>query len=336
MAKPKQSDVARLAGVSQTTVSQVLNNAAAFSVPQETRQRVIDAVSQLGYIPNGLARSLRTQKTSTIASVIPDIANPFYPALERGIQDVAEARGHDLIVYNTDGEPDKERRCLDSLLRGRVDGVVGVFFHLSVADLQRLQARNIAAVLLEEPGIGGAPSADVDRVYVDNAKAAHAAVAYLLAQGHRKISMLSGPPGTLTSRTGGYVQALRGHPQAAEPHIIVTPGFTETCGHDGMQRALQRSPLPDAVFAANDLMAMGALRALRKAGVRVPDDLALFGFDDIPVARLLTPALSTVSQFQEQLGRRAAELLFERMENPEVGAGRSEELPFELMIRDSA
>lgn len=334
MPKPKQSDVARLAGVSQTTVSQVLNNAAAFSVPQETRQRVIDAVRQLGYIPNGVARSLRTQKTSTIASVIPDIANPFYPALERGIQDVAEARGYDLIVYNTDGQADKERRCLDSLLRGRVDGVIGVFFHLSAAELQRLRAGGIAAVLLEEPGVH--PARDLDRVYVDNAKAARAAVTYLLERGHRRILMLSGPRDTLVSRAEGYVQAVRAHPDAGEPHIIETPDFTEACGYAGMRRALDTSPRPDAVFAANDLMAMGALRALREVGVRVPQDLALLGFDDIPVARLLTPALTTVSQFQEQLGRRAAELLFGRLDGEVAEPGRAEEMPFELMIRESA
>ena len=334
MPKPKQSDVARLAGVSQTTVSQVLNNAAAFSVPQETRQRVIDAVTQLRYVPNGVARSLRTQKTSTIASVIPDIANPFYPALERGVQDVAEARGYDLIVYNTDGQADKERRCLESLLRGRVDGVIGVFFHLSSAELQRLRAGGIAAVLLDEPGVH--PDLGYDRVYVDNAKAARAAVTYLLERGHTRISMLSGPQGTLVSRAEGYVQALRAHPGAAEPHIIGTPDFTEDCGYVGMQRALAASPRPDAVFAANDLLAMGALRALREAGVRVPQDMALMGFDDIPVARLLTPALSTVSQFQEGLGRRAAELLFERLEGRAPEQGRDEEMPFELMVRESA
>jgi len=334
MPKAKQSDVARLAGVSQTTVSQVLNNAAAFSVPQETRQRVIDAVTQLRYIPNGVARSLRTQKTLTIASVIPDIANPFYPALERGVQDVAEARGYDLIVYNTDGQADKERRCLESLLRGRVDGVIGVFFHLTSAELQRLRAGGIAAVLLDEPGVH--PDLGYDRVYVDNAKAARAAVTYLLERGHTRISMLSGPQGTLASRAEGYVQALRAYPGAAEPHIIDTPDFTEACGYVGMERALATSPRPDAVFAANDLLAMGALRALREAGVRVPQDMALLGFDDIPVARLLTPALTTVSQFQEGLGRRAAELLFERLDGRAPEHGRDEEMPFELMVRESA
>lgn len=334
MAKPKQSDVARLAGVSQTTVSQVLNNAAAFSVPQETRQRVIDAVRQLGYIPNGVARSLRTQKTSTIASVIPDIANPFYPTLERGVQDVADARGYDLIVYNTDGKADKERRCLDSLLRGRVDGVIGVFFHLSTEELQRLRAGGIAAVLLDEPGVH--PALGFDRVYVDNAGAARAAVTYLLERGHRRVTMLSGPRDTLVSRAEGYVQALRAHPGVGEPHIVTTPDFTEACGYAGMRSLLETLPLPDAVFAANDLMAMGALRALREAGVRVPQDLALMGFDDIPAARLLTPALTTVSQFQEGLGRRAAELLFERLDGHAPEDGCAEEMPFELMIRESA
>src|SRR5262249_28014277 len=147
--RPTQADVAQRAGVSQTTVSHVLNNTAAISVPPETRQRILDAIAELGYVPDGTARSLRTRKSYTIASVIPDITNPFYPAFERGIQDVAERQGYDLIMYNTDGVAEKERKSLRSVQRGRVDGVIAVLFHLTADDLRPLLERNVAVVRLE-------------------------------------------------------------------------------------------------------------------------------------------------------------------------------------------
>lgn len=329
--KPKQADVARLAGVSKATVSQVLNNNSAFSIPQETRQRILDAVTQLGYVPNSLARSLRTQKTYTIASVIPDIANPFYPTFERGIQDVAEANNYDLVVYNTDGVEAKERRYLNALLQGRVDGVIGVFFHLKAEDLALLIERNVAVVLLDEPQDTG--STPVDRVFVDNIKAARAATEYLIGQGHQRIAMLSGQHETLSGRVAGYRQALEA--DGFEPQILEAGDFTEACGYSGMLELLKAATRPSAVFAANDVMAMGALVALRERGVRVPEDIVLMGFDDIPASRILTPALTTVSQFPEHLGRRAAQLLFDRLSGRTTGPGRLEELPFELIVRQS-
>src|SRR5262245_56230237 len=140
--RPTQADVARHAGVSQTTVSHVLNQSGTIAVPEETRQRILAAVEALGYIPDRTARSLRTRKTYTIASIIPDITNPFYPAFERGIQDIANQHGYDLITYNTDGVAEKELRCLASIQQGRVDGVIVVLFHLSARDLLPLLDMN--------------------------------------------------------------------------------------------------------------------------------------------------------------------------------------------------
>lgn len=333
-AKPKQVDVARVAGVSQATVSQVLSAKSDFSVPLDTRQRIFDAVTQLGYVPNELARSLRTQRTYTIASVIPDIANPFYPTFERGVQDIAEAHNYDVIVYNTDGIEAKERRCLDALLRGRVDGVIGVFFHLARADLERLTERDVALVLLDQPR--GANSTPVDHVFVDNVKAASAATTYLLERGHKRVAMLTGQHETLSGRVDGYRQALAARDPRLEPIIHEAGDFTESCGYNGMLELLSRTPRPSAVFAANDVMAMGALVAMREHGVKVPEEIALIGFDDIPAARILTPSLTTVSQFPQHLGRRAAELLMDRLESSKPSPPRHVELPFELIVRESA
>ena len=335
--KPTQSDVAKRAGVSQATVSYVLNDNPVFSVPVETRQRILDAVDELGYIPNGAARSLRTRKTYTIASVIPDITNPFYPAFERGVQESAESHGYDLIVYNTSGVAEKERRCLRSVQQGRVDGVIGVFFHLTARDLVALLERGIAVVRLEATKKDGSKyDLPLDNLYVDNVAAARTAVGYLIHRGHTRIGMLDGLHGPGGARVLGYRQALAEHRIVVDENLIRDGDFKEDGGYRAMRELLRLSPRPTAVFAANDMMAMGALLAIREAGLLIPQDVALVGFDDTPVTGLVTPSLTTVTQFQENLGRRAAEMLFERLEGTAPEHGRYEEMPYELIVRESA
>jgi LacI family transcriptional regulator len=333
--RPTQADVARLAAVSQPVVSYVLSGDAAAPVSPETRRRVLAAIEELGYVPDRAARSLRLRRTLTIAGVIPDITNPFYPAFERGIQDVAERHGHDLIVYNTDGDPAKEARCLRALLDGRVDGVVAVFFHLSARDLRPLLERHVAVVRLEAgpKRVGALP---LDNVYVDNAAAARDAVAYLLDRGHRRIGTIAGRGGPRQARLQGYRRALAERGVPVDERLVCLTVFAEGGGQAAMAQLLALTPRPTAVFAANDLMAMGALIALREAGLRAPDDVAVVGFDDIPAARLVEPPLTTVAQFPERLGRRAAEFLFERLAGTAPPGGRSEAMPYELVVRRSA
>jgi LacI family transcriptional regulator len=313
-----------------------LNNSTAIQVPLDTRQRVQEAMDELGYVPDSSARRLRTGKTFTLASVIPDIGNPFYPQFERGIQDAAEANGYDVMIYNTDGVADKERACLRSLLHGRVDGVIAVFFHLNARDLRPLVERNIAVVRLENrpQEMGELP---IDNLFVDNAAAAHTAVAHLIERGHRRIGIIAGQTGPRGVRVRGYREALRQAGITSDDALIQTGDtFNEAGGYEGMRRLLALPVRPTAVFAANDLMAMGALMALREAGLRVPHDMAVVGFDDIPAAKLVTPPLTTISQFQENLGRRAAEMLLERLTGAVVGPARSVEMPFELIVRESS
>jgi LacI family transcriptional regulator len=332
---PTQADVARRAGVSQATVSYVLNNNSSIAVPPETRQRINDAIAELGYIPDRAARSLRTRKTYTIAGVIPDITNPFYPAFERGIQDLADQHGYDLIMYNTDESAEKERKCLRSVQQGRVDGVIAVLFHLSATDLLPLLEKGIAVVRLEAtPKRAGA--APLDNLYVDNIAAARSAVAYLIGKGHTRIGMITGRRGPGRNRLLGYQQALAERHIALDAQLIRSGDFNVAGGHQSMRQLLALTPRPTAVFAANDLMAMGAMSAIRTAGLRVPDDVAVVGFDDIPAAELVTPPLTTVTQFQEQLGRRAAELLLERFGGGAPEGGRCEEMPYKLIVRESA
>jgi LacI family transcriptional regulator len=333
--RPTQADVARLANVSQTTVSLVLNNESIASVPPETRQRIREAMEALGYVPDHLARSLRTRKTYTIAGIIPDITNPFYPAFERGIQDVADRHGYDLMMYNTDGSATKEQRILRSIRQGRVDGVIAVLFHLNARDLLPLLDMSIAVVRLEAtPKQAGA--APLDNLYVDNIGAAQRAAAYLFGKGHRRIGMLTGQRGPGANRVLGYQRALAEHQIPLDQQLICSNDFTLAGGYAGMRTLLALAAGPTAVFAANDLMAMGAMNAIRAAGLRIPQDVAVVGFDDIPAAALVTPALTTVTQFQEQLGQRAARMLLERIDGTATEGGRCVEMPAELVIRESA
>jgi len=332
--RPTQADVARLAGVSQAMVSYVINNTPSATIPDETRQRILDAIETLGYVPHSAGRNLRTQKSYTIAGIIPDITNPFYPAFERGIQDVAREHGYDLITCNTDGVAAHEASYLRLAQQGRVDGLVGVFFHLSSVQLRPLLERGVAIVRLEptRKRVGPLP---LDNIYVDNTGAAHAATTFLIERGHRRIAMLAGRSGPQQARVRGYRQAMADHGLPVSDGLVMGSGFTEDDGYRDMQAILAHDPRPTAVFAANDLIAMGALIALRHAGLRVPEDIAIIGFDDIPAARLVHPPLTTVSQFPEQLGRRAAEMLFERLEGTVTGGGRCELMPHEIVVRES-
>jgi LacI family transcriptional regulator len=333
--QPTQADVARRAGVSQATVSYVLNNSTSIAVPDETRRRIQDAVRELGYIPDRAARSLRTRRTYTIAGMIPDITNPFYPAFERGIQDLADQHGYDLIMYNTDGSAEKERKSLRSVQQGRVDGLIAVLFHVNARDLFPLLDMNIAVVRLEAtPKRAGA--APLDNLYVDNIAAARRAVAYLIGKGHQRIGMLAGQRGPGENRVLGYRHALAEHGLRFDQELTRESDFTVAGGSASMRELLALPTRPTAVFAANDLMAMGAMNAIRAAGLRIPQDVAVVGFDNIPAAELVTPALTTVTQFQEQLGRRAARMLLERIEGTAPEGGRCEEMPSELVVRESA
>ena len=333
--KPTQADVAKLAGVSRASVSYVLNNKYPISIPESTRQRILDAIQELGYVPDRNAQSLRTGRTYTIASIIPDITNPYYPLLERKIQDVAKQHGYVHITYNTDGITEEEYRCLQAVQQIRVDGVFGSFFHVQLDDLRPLIDKNIAVVILlasREP----VPDFPLDMLYVDNVAAACTAVTYLIEHGHTRIAMIGGLDVAVGNRrTDGYVQALDtcGIPIAQE--LIRHGDFTEAGGYREMQALLQMSPRPTAVFTANDLMALGALFAIKESGLSVPGDVAIVGFDDIPTSRLVSPPLTTIRKSQDLIGQRAVEMMLERLNKTVPPVGRCEQIPFELVVRQS-
>jgi len=298
---------------------------------------VLDAIAQLGYIPDHSGRSLRQRRTSTIAGIIPDITNPFYPAFERGIQDVAEKSGYDLITYNTDGDLERERKYLRTALAGRVDGIIITPLRVSLTECLPLLDQGIAVVALTTMPLLD-PPAPLDITCVDNVAAARAAVSFLTERGHRRIGMVAGEVGTppREDRVRGYKEALREKKLDFDRMLVRGADFTEAGGYDATHELLRLAERPTAIFAANDLMAMGVLAALREARLRVPEDVAIVGFDDIPAARLVDPPLTTIAQYPERLGARAAELLMERLAGGGPDEGRRETLSFDLVVRESA
>ncbi|GLQ55880.1 LacI family DNA-binding transcriptional regulator [Devosia nitrariae] len=328
-----QKDVALRAGVSQAAVSMVLGGGNATSLPPETVQRIQNAARELGYVPNSLAQALKTRRTMTIACVVPDITNPFYPALIRGVQRIAQVEGYDVITLNTDGIAANEQHFLEWALRGRVDGVVGVFFTLRAADLKLLLDNSIAIVRIESSRKAGGPL-PIDDIFVDSRAASVVVVNHLIAHAHRRIAMVAGVGGPQRTRIDGYREALV--TAGLEPLVVTEDSFTETAGLDAANTILDSGFNPTAIFAANDLMAIGVMRALRDRNLRVPEDVAVVGFDNISAAPLVTPPLTTVTQFQDRMGERAAEILIQRLRGERDGAGTALEMPFELIERASS
>jgi LacI family transcriptional regulator len=315
-------------------VSYVVTESAAVAIPESTRRRIRAAIAELGYVPDGAARSLRTRKTLTLACIIPDITNPFYPAFQRGIQDAAGHLGYDVLTYNTDGDPEQEARCLRSVQQGRVDGVVAVLFHQTAITLRELLDRGIAVVRFESARKEAGPW-PIDNLFVDNAAAARAVITHLIQRGHSRIGVITGRKGPRPARLLGYLHALTEHGIEPDDRLVREGDFQERGAQLAMQELLALAVPPTAVFAVNDLMAIGALVAIREAGLRVPEEIAVTGFDDIPAAQFVSPALTTIAQHPEQLGRRAAEMLLERLSGGAPDHGRCEEMPYELVVRES-
>jgi LacI family transcriptional regulator len=326
-----------LPAVSQPLVSYVLSGDPNAPVGAETRARVMAAIAELGYVPSHAARSLRSQRALAIGAIIPDITNPFYPAFARGIQNVAEAEGYDLIAYNSDGMLERELKFMQSALAGRVDGVILSPFQITMDELADVAGMNIPVVALtSRRPIEGRPP--VDTVHVDCVTSARHAVEHLITRGHRRIGMIAGQAGTPAreDRVLGYLQALEAAGMRADEMLVRGADFNEEGGYRAAQDLLRLSLRPTAIFAANDLMAMGAMAALFEVGLRIPHDMAIVGFDDIPAARLLAPPLTTVAQYPDRLGARTAELLLERLRGEGPPSSRVIVMPAELVVRESA
>ena len=324
-------DVAARADVSVATVSHVINNTR--FVTAELRERVITTMRELDYEPNLVARGLRSNRTNLIALIIPDITNPYFPEVARGVQDVVNEHDYVGILCNTDRDGAQERRFLHMLYRQHVEGIILNPAGVTADDLLPIQESGVHIVLLGRQI--DHPSFDI--VMIDDQQAAQEMVSYLIKRGHRRIAHLGGSrPNSGRLRHQGYVQALEEHGLSFDANLVVDCPWTQRGGYDAIHHLLQRRPLPTAVFAANDLMAIGAMLGIQDAGLRVPDDIAVAGFDNIDEAACVTPALTTVHQPKYEMGKMLAEVLFRRLRKEAPYEAHRSILPYSLEIRASA
>lgn len=329
--RPTSADVAALAGVSRTTVSFVLNGRDV-GISPATRERVLEAARRLGYHPSAPARQLAGGRSQTIGLVLrqsPEqvAGDAFVAEMIRGLTTAARSSGYGVIVETL--EPDAER--YEALIRSRrADGLVISGPRAGEPELEGLVAEGVPVVLQ-----GSLPGVDIPSVDVDNRAGAQRAVEHLLALGHRRIACITNAPISYTSareRVEGYEAALREGGIEPDPNWVVEAAFDAPSGHRAMERLLARMD-PEAVFVASDVVALGAITALRRARRRVPEDISIIGFDDIPVAAYLDPPLTTIRLPAYELGHAVGRVLIDRIETPAVATRTL--LPTELVIRGS-
>lgn len=328
------SAVAKRAGVSVTTVSHTLNRPE--RVTPELRERVLQAVEELGYAPNPSARSLRMGRTHLLALMLPDICNPFFPELARAIQDAVAREGYDVLIYNTDVpggvSPVYSSHLAGQLSPKRFDGalIVGE----AVPNIEQL----LPTLSIPTIHIGHLDTPVVDSVTFDDYAAAYEATAYLIRRGHRRIAHIAGVARLYSGRERrrGFVEALHDHRLDVDQRLIYQGTYLRTAGVAGMHQLLQLDPRPTAVFVANALMAIGALGAALDLGCRVPDDLAIVGYDDIAEMSDVRPQLTTVDCSARTMGQTAAQLLLQRLAAPEAWRPQTITLSYTLVCRASA
>jgi LacI family transcriptional regulator len=327
------TDVARVAKVSIQTVSAVVNRKPGISDP--TRERVLQAIEQLQYRPNGIASSLRAQKSHTIGVVIPTITNPFFPEFVRGAEDAASGKGYSIFLCNADEDTEKEIQYLRLLQRHRVAGILVSYVSgpaSSAPVLTELASHHlpIACLGTAQPGRG------IVSLRVSESEITRVATQHLLELGHRRISFITPPPSKYIAqmRIDGYKRALIDAGLPIRPEYLVDGGFDLRDGLRGAEKLLSLRHPPTAVVAANDLVAIGVISTLKKHGQRVPADLSIVGIDDIQMASLLDPPLTTISQPIYEMGRQGMENILLRIQDPQLDAS---EIMFttQLIIRNS-
>jgi DNA-binding LacI/PurR family transcriptional regulator len=326
----KIQQVANRAGVSISTVSRVVNDSG-YPIRPETRERVLEAVDALGYRPSPIARSLVGKPTLTIALVVPDITNPYYPLLSRGVEDVASEHGYTVIFCNTDRNAAKVRHYMEVLREKHTDGFIIAGGGLEGGGESILSDEDAGKIVLVGRHRWPFPS-----VQVDNVRAAYEATSHLIGLGHRRVAFIAGPA-HLTSardRLAGYRGAMDELAGGADYTLIREGDFRSESGYSIAASLLRQDNPPTALFAANDRMAIAAMAAAFDSGLRVPDDFAVVGFDDTPAAQYIRPALTTVALPSYEIGAAAARLLLRLL------AGETVEpticLPTQLVVRQSS
>jgi LacI family transcriptional regulator len=322
-------DVAARAGVSVATVSRVLNGKSL--VREETSRAVLVATSALRYVPNVAARSLSIRRSHAVGIVLPDVHGEFFSEVIRGIDVAARHSGYHILVSGSHSDAAETLEVLEAM-RGRVDGLILMAPDVAPEKLRQQLAPDQPLVLLNSN------DGDHDAVAIDNAAGTRLMMEHLTSLGHSRIAFIKGPAHNVDARERlrGYRLAMRRLHGSASAGIECAGDFTERAGHEATLGLLERTPRPTAIFAANDSMAVGALAALAESGVAVPQQMAVAGFDDIPIARYVSPSLTTISIDISGLGRRAFALLLEVIAKPRARAARSERAAVALVVRTSS
>ena len=305
--------VAEEAGVSPATVSRVFNETA--PVEESTRERILKAADKLGYVPNATARSLSIKETRTLGVLLPYLTGEYYPGVIRGLDQAAQEHDYFLLLSSSHHTPDDMKRALRSMY-GRVDGLVLMMPQLTAADWKKHLPSDVPAVLLNcAPG-----GHDISVLSIDNHEGGRRATEHLIEQGHERVGIITGELSNYDARErlGGYHAAMQAANLPRRDEWIASGDFNRVSGEKAMRRLLEASPLPTAVFVSNDYMAMGAIQELQNAGVEVPGDIAIVGFDDIPSSEHFTPSLSSIDARMVDLGTTAISMLMKRIENPDT------------------
>lgn len=323
-------EVAKTAGVSTATVSRVLNKVG--RVDEHTRRRVQEAAKELNYIPDALGRSLSTRRTEALGMLLPDLYGEFFSDVIRGADETAQQHRFHLLVSSAHNNREKIATTLQ-MMKGRVDGVVIMSPHIDAATLNANLPKNLPVVLLNSQIKDDA----FDSINIDNFDGARQMVQHLVEHGHRQIAIIKGTQENLDAqeRLAGFYQAMRDAGINPSDSSVINGDFSDASGYDAAKKIMGLSPRPTAIFASNDSMAIGALSALREAGVAVPQEIALAGFDDIPIARYLTPALTSVHVPIRDLGAIAIQQLLHVIREKNHHHQEHRLLPTTLAIRES-
>ncbi|MDF1513702.1 MAG: LacI family DNA-binding transcriptional regulator [Anaerolineae bacterium] len=323
-------DVAKAAGVAPITVSRVINNSG--YVSPETRVRVEKSIADLDYVPNRLAQGLRSKQTHTLGMVVTDITNPFWTTVVRGVEDAAHAANFNVILCNTDESIEKQDKYVRVLLQKQVDGFVIVPARSSDETVILIQDAEVPLVVMDRKV--GVP---VDSVRCDSEGGAYQLIQYLIGLGHQHIAVLSGSPNVSTAvdRVQGYRRAVQDAGLALDEELILEREFTQAAGYDMVRHMMSLSPRPSAVFAVNNFIAIGAYKALREMNLRVPEDISMVAFDDLPPTLVMEPFLTVAAQPAYEMGYQATGLLLDRISGKLPDQVQSIVLPTELIVRTS-
>ncbi len=308
-------DVARVAGVSTSTVSHVINNNR--FVSEAIREKVTAAIDSLNYAPSALARSLKLNQTRTIGMLLTASSNPFYAEVVRGVERSCYERGYSLILCNTDGDAERMNRSMETLLQKRVDGLLLMCTENHRPSQDAISRYpSLPIVMMDWAPFGAANDVIQDNALLGGVMATE----YLISQGYQRIACITGPldKTTAVQRLDGYRQAMHQAGLPVLPGYEVIGDFEFASGLPTMEQLLALPQRPEAVFASNDAMAVGVYQALYKEGLRVPDDIAVIGYDDIQLAQYMTPPLTTIHQPKDSLGELAIDALLHRLKEPEA------------------